>query len=141
MLKDTILNHLKLIIMKNQKLTANIIRWIARVWGSLILAFVLFFILGHIFGDEGLGLENLSNKDIITLIFFPISSIIGLSIALKNEKIGGLITTLGIIGLLIVRSDLISNQYIMIGIVPPGILYLVYWYLTKGQVKTVVANK
>ena len=83
------------------------------------------------FGDEGLGLENLSNRDIITFIFFPVSVVIGLSIALKNEKIGGLITTFGIIGLLIIRSDLSTNLYIMIGIVPPGILYLVYWFLTK----------
>ena len=62
--------------MKNQEKKANIIRWIARVWGSLILAFVLFFILGYMFGAERLGLENLSNRDIITFIFFPISSII-----------------------------------------------------------------
>ena len=117
--------------MKNQEKKANIIRWIARIWGSLILAFVLFFVLAYMFGDEGLGLENLSNRDIITFICFPVSSIIGLSIAFKNEKIGGLITILGIIGLLIIRSDLSSNLYIMIGIVPPGILYLVYWFLSK----------
>ena len=43
---------------------------------------------------------------------------------------------IGIIGLLILRSDLISNLYIMIGIVPPGILYLVYWFLSKEQKKT-----
>ena len=117
--------------MKNQEKKANIIRWIARIWGSLILAFVLFFVLAYMFGDEGLGFENLSNRDIITFICFPVSSVVGLSVALKNEKIGGLITTLGIIGLLIIRSDLSSNLYIMIGIVPPGILYLVYWFLSK----------
>lgn len=117
--------------MKNKEKKANIIRWIARIWGSLILAFVIFFVLAYLFGDEGLGLDNLNNRDIITFICFPVSSLIGLSIALKNEKIGGFITTIGIIGLLIVRSDLITNLYIMIGIVPPGILYLVYWFLTK----------
>ena len=122
--------------MKNQEKKVKIIRWIARIWGTLILVFVLFFVLAYMFGDEGLGLENLSNRDIITFIFFPVSAIIGLSVALKNEKIGGLITTLGIIGLLILRSDLISNLYIMIGIVPPGILYLVYWFLSKEEQKT-----
>jgi hypothetical protein len=127
--------------MKNQVKKANIIRWVARIWGSLILAFVLFFILGHLFGDEGLGLENLSNRDIITFICFPVSSVIGLSIALKNEKIGGFITTLGIIGLLIVRSDLITNPYIIIGIVPPGILYLVYWLLSKKLSRPLKKNR
>ena len=127
--------------MKNQEKKVKIIRWIARIWGSLILAFVLFFILGHLFGDEGLGLENLSNRDIITFICFPVSSVIGLSIALKNEKIGGFITTLGIIGLLIVRSDLITNPYIIIGIVPPGILYLVYWLLSKKLSRPLKKNR
>jgi len=127
--------------MKNQVKKANIIRWVARIWGSLILAFVLFFILGHLFGDEGLGLENLSNRDIITFICFPVSSVIGLSIALKNEKIGGFITTLGIFGLLIVRSDLITNPYIIIGIVPPGILYLVYWLLSKKLSRPLKKNR
>ena len=83
------------------------------------------------FGGEGFGLEDSSNREIITFILFPVSSIIGLSIAFKNEKIGGLITILGILGLIIIRSDLSSNLYIMIGILPPGILYLVYWFLTK----------
>ena len=126
---------------KIKKKKANIIRLTARIWGSLILAFVLFFILGHLFGDEGLGLENLSNRDIITFICFPVSSVIGLSIALKNEKIGGFITTLGIIGLLIVRSDLITNPYIIIGIVPPGILYLVYWLLSKKLSRPLKKNR
>jgi len=112
-------------------LKINIIRKIARIWGSLILAFVIFFVLGYLFGDEGLHLENLSNQEIITFICFPLSSVIGLSIAFKNEKIGGLITILGILGLIIIRSDLSSNLYTMIGILPPGILYLVYWFLTK----------
>ena len=119
--------------MKNQKKTLNTIRWIARIWGSLILAFVLFFVLGSIFGHEesGGGFENTS--EVITFIFFPISSIIGLGIALKWEGLGGLITIGGIIGLFVMRPDLISNLYLITGITPPGILYILYWYLSKGQ--------
>ncbi len=121
--------------MKNQKKTANIIRWIARIWGTSILAFVLFLLFAHIFGTEEGG--NGFNNNSISFIFFPISSIIGLSIALKWEGLGGLITTVGIIGFFILRFDLISDPFFICGITPPGILYLVYWYLTKGQVKTV----
>lgn len=122
--------------LKKQKKTSNIIRWIARIWGILILAFVLFFVLAPIFGGEesGKGLQNTS--EVITFIFFPVSSVIGLSIALKWEGLGGLITTAGIIGLLIMRFDLISNLYFISGIAPPGILYLIYWYLSKGQSET-----
>ena len=121
--------------MKNQKKTANIIRWIARIWGTSILAFVLFFLFAHIFGTEegGNGFNNTS----ISFIFFPISSIIGLAIALKWEGLGGLITTVGIIGFFILRFDLISNPLFIYGITPPGILYLVYWYLSKGLADTI----
>jgi len=117
--------------MRKQKKTTNIIRWIARIWGTLILAFALFFVLAPIFGGEesGEGLRNTS--EVITFIFFPVSSVIGLSIALKWEGLGGLITTVGIIGLLIMRFDLISELYFIAGIAPPGIMYLLYWLLSK----------
>lgn len=121
--------------MKNQKKTANIIRWIARIWGTSILAFVLFLLFAHIFGTEEGG--NGFNNNSISFIFFPISSIIGLAIALKWEGLGGLITTVGIIGFFILRFDLISDPFFICGITPPGILYLVYWYLSKGQTETV----
>ncbi len=119
--------------MKNQKKTANTIRWIARIWGSLILAFVLFFVLAHIFGAEEFGKEFRNIGEVITFIFFLISSVIGLSIALKWEGLGGLVTIGGLIGLFIMHFDLISSLFFIAGIAPPGILYILYWYLSKGQ--------
>ncbi|MCJ7773898.1 MAG: hypothetical protein MUP22_12295, partial [Desulfobacterales bacterium] len=59
------------------------------------------------------------------------------AIALKWEGLGGLITTVGIIGFFILRFDLISDPFFICGIAPPGVLYLVYWYLSKGQKDTV----
>ena len=122
--------------MKNQKKFANIIRWIARIWGTLILAFVLFFVLAHIFGDEEADMRFVNESEVFTFILFPVSSVIGLSIALKWEGLGGLITTIGIIGLFIMRFDLISNPYLIGGITPPAILYLVYWFLTNKPIET-----
>lgn len=119
--------------MKDQTRITTLIRWIARIWGTLILVFVLFFIVALIVGGDESGEGLFNTKEIITFIFFPLSSVIGLSIALKREGLGGLITTLGIIGLFIMRFDLISNAYFIAGIAPPGILYMVYWYLTKRQ--------
>ena len=81
--------------MKNQKKNAILIRWIARIWGTLILAFVLFFILALIFGEDESGKGIFSTSEVITFIFFPISTVIGLTIAFKWEGLGGLITTLG----------------------------------------------
>ena len=120
--------------MKNQSKTSNIIRWIARIWGTTILAFVLFFLFADIFGsEESGGIRDV--KEAIVAIS-GIIAIIGLAIALKWEGLGGLLTIIGLTGLFIVRFDLISNPYIIAGIAPPGILYLIYWYLTKGQTET-----
>ena len=105
----------------------------ARIWGSLILVLVLFFIVAYTFGNDESGEGFRNTEEVVTFIFFPVSSVLGLIIAYKWEGPGGLITILGIIGLFIMRFDLISNAYFIAGIVPPGILYLVYWYLTKKQ--------
>lgn len=123
--------------MKNQKKTANIIRWIARIWGTSILAFVLFLLFTHIFGTEE-GDNGFNNtRELISFIFFPCSIIIGLAIAMKWDGLGGLITTIGMIGLFITRFDLISDPFFICGITPTGILFIVYWYLSKGQTETV----
>ena len=119
--------------MKNQKKIANIIRWIARIWGTLVLSFALFFVLAPIFGGEESGEVLRNTSEVITFIFFPVSSVIGLSLALKWEGLGGLITTAGIIGLFITRFDLISELYFIAGIAPPGIMYLPYWFLSKDN--------
>jgi len=125
--------------MKNQSKTSNIIRWIARIWGTAILTFVLFFLFADIFGsEESGGIRDV--KEAIVAIS-GIVAIIGLAIALKWEGLGGLLTIIGLTGLFIVRFDLISNPYIIGGIAPPGILYLIYWYLAKGQAETIDKNR
>jgi len=122
--------------MKNQSRIVTVIRWIARIWGTFILAFVLFFVVALILGGDESGDGLFDTKEVITFIFFPVSTVIGLSIALKWEGLGGLITTLGMIGLLLMRIDLLSNAYFIVGIAPPGILYIVYWYVTKRQAQS-----
>ncbi len=120
--------------MKNQKKTLNILLWIARIWGTLILAFVLFFLFAGIFGNEesGEGLETAS--DIITFSCFPISTVIGLSVAWKWESWGGLITIGGMVGLFILRPDLIFNLFYA-AVLVSGLLFLIYRYLSRGQLE------
>lgn len=117
--------------MKNQEKKVKLIRWIARIWGTIILVFILTFFLGYAFGDEGLGFDKISNHEKITFIFFPIATIVGLLIAYKNEKIGGLIATLGMIVFFIMQPEVLTKPFVFLGILPPGILYLIYWFLSK----------
>ena len=118
--------------MIDQNRIAVIIRWTARILGSLILAFILFFLLASIFGEDEPenGFQN--TKEVIAFLFFPISTAIGLSLALKGEGLGGIITLTGMIGLLVVRPDLIKALPVMIPVIP-GILYTIYWSMTKNN--------
>lgn len=117
----------------------NTLRWLARIWGTLILAFVLFFLLAHIFGEESS--EELRNalrnaREVITFLLFPIGTVVGLGIALRWEGLGGLIATISVIGLFILRPDLISAPWLILGIAPPGILYILYWFLSRLESDT-----
>ena len=110
---------------------AIIIRWIARILSALFVVFILFFLLADLFGKEETGGGVLSAKDGITFFFFPISTIVGLVIAWNWERMGGLITVLGLIGLVTIRPDLLSS-FFLIGIVAiPGLLFILYWYLAR----------
>jgi len=51
--------------------------------GTIILSFILFFTIAHIFGEEEAGEKFLDSEETITFIFFPISSIIGITLAFK----------------------------------------------------------
>ena len=118
--------------MTNLNTFTKTILWIARISGSLILLFVLFFLLAHVFGDEESGNGFRNTTEIIMFLFFPISTTLGLALALKWEGLGGIITTAGMIGLFILRPDLLSNIYMAIPILP-GVLYTTYWLLSRKK--------
>lgn len=118
--------------MTDQKIIKAIVRWVARILGSLILAFILFFLLAHIFGEDESGNGFRNTKEVISFLFFPISTLIGLSLAFKWEGLGGIITIIGMIGLFVVRPDLLNGIYMAIPIIP-GILYTIYWLMTKNK--------
>ena len=118
--------------MENRKNIMNIFLWIARIAGTLVVAFVLFFLLSDILNGKGPGGSPLSLKETITFFFFPLSTILGLLLALKWEGLGGTITIVGLIGLLIIRPDLVTSLLLVSLIAIPGFLYLGYWYFSKN---------
>ena len=118
--------------MTDQNKITTIIRWVARILGSLILAFVLFFLLAYIFGEDESGNGFRNTKEVISFLFFPVSTFIGLSLAFKWEGLGGIITIVGIIGLFVIRPDLLNGIYMAIPIIP-GVFYTIYWLMTKNK--------
>jgi hypothetical protein len=113
-----------------------IIRWTGRITASLVIAFVLFFLFSELIGTEKTDYQSLPINDKIAFVFFPLSTLIGLSVAWKWEGLGGLITILGLIGLLIIRPDLLSNFFLVGLIAVPGLLFIFYWYLARGSVSS-----
>ncbi|HKJ48786.1 MAG TPA: hypothetical protein VJ973_06835, partial [Christiangramia sp.] len=76
--------------MKNQTYITKTVLWIARIWGGLILAFILFFVIAHLFSEEEASSNAFKDpKEVISFICFPILTCIGLALAYKWPGLGG----------------------------------------------------
>ena len=103
----------------------RIIYLMARGLGTITLAFLLFMVITEFFGSEESGLGIGPGKDMVSLLCFPISTIVGLTLAYKWEGIGGIITVLGMISLHVIRPDLASDLLISAFAIP-GLLYIIF---------------
>jgi len=97
--------------MKKTKLLTGI-KWVA----SIILLVVLIALLQGITGDR----KFFTDFGSITLY---IGLLLGLSIAYKWELLGGAIATLGII----------LSGFLHPLVIPPGILYIAYWFMSDRK--------
>lgn len=123
--------------MKSKK-SLKILFWIATIWSIISLAFLLFMVGAHLI--EALFESNRpisegfnSTAEMISFLFFPIGIMIGLGIALKWHRIGGLITIISIICFHFFRPDLILDPMID-GLAFPGILFLIYSFLRNDKI-------
>lgn len=107
----------------------TIILWLARLLGSVTIAFLLFMTIGELLSTDSKTLM-IKTSDAIALLLFPVSTIIGLLIAFRWKGIGGLITVGGMIILHIIRPDLASSLLISAFAIP-GLLYIIYAVWTK----------
>jgi hypothetical protein len=122
--------------MKNKKYL-KILLWTAKIWGGIGFLFLLFMVGAHLIdavfvSKSPIGEGFDSTADMLSFVFFPISIMVGLGIALKWYRIGGLITTIGIICFHFIRPDLIFNPMID-GLALPGLLFLIYSFINNSQ--------
>lgn len=110
--------------MKKPSKTLMVIRWLAWILGTLAIGLL-------IFGMTNDDLEFNSNAEIFTFICFPVAVIVGLLIAYKWNALGGFISVAGMIGLHIMRNDLISSLEINAFAIP-GLLYIIYSVWSKN---------
>ncbi len=110
----------------------QVIRWIARVWGTTVMVFVLFFFLAHLFGDSEVDDDYiLSTSDLLSFVFMISATVVGFGLAWKWEGIGCLVTLVSLIGLAIVRVDLFQTLNLISLVVVPALLYGLYWLMNR----------
>jgi hypothetical protein len=130
----------------------NLLRWIARISGSLIVIFTLFMFIGEfIEGQQKQPGLNLSTYSPIILTMFVIWGIAlaGLVLALWKEGLGGFISLVSYILVYILNlfnkdasmrgSAIIITVFLILSI--PSILYLVYWKLNKDELRKATIMK
>jgi len=123
--------------MKNNALM-NIIRWTARIIGTLLVIFSLIFFIGSMIEDsknQGLGLETYN------IIVFAVLGIgfAALILAWWKEGLGGIIAFISFIvfNLLAAVSPVEGSRYLPMLLFPlvPSVLYLLYWLLKRNILK------
>lgn len=103
--------------------TRKFLRIISRVMGTLLLIFIIFIVVSHLFGDEKL-MEGLrSTRDIIIFICFPVLATAGLILAFKWPQPGGWIIVLSMLSSYLMNPALLQNVYMGL-ITLTGVFYL-----------------
>ena len=119
------------------------IRWIARIWGTIIIAFALLMFIGNIWNWMKTGKADPNTVDNYPFIenLIPITlglSILGLGIAWRWEGLGGVITIVFQLVTLAVHHWLLSPRLypypLTITIAIPGILFLICWWRTRRRI-------
>ena len=119
--------------MKNTKRITTIIRWIARILGSLLVVIGLIFFGSELVQDltgEPV-FSNDSTISIVALLILHGAYIIGYSIAWKWEGLGGAIAIGGVICSQLISPSPLSMFSAQLLFTIPGILFLIYWYLSR----------
>ena len=106
------------------------LRWIARIWGSLLALGAILYI-DQYFGGFISG-EVVFYPDTLERLFFPYVSAIGFIIAWKREGLGGIIAIGGFVGTLIIDPS-VSTQELLGGLfyIIPGFIFLSCWLFSR----------
>lgn len=114
-----------------RRTTMRLILLVARITGTLLLAFLLFMLVGHLVGDangpEGMHFTNHTERS--AFAFFPCGTILGLALAYRWELFGGLLAVGSIAMLFVLLPRLEEVRFLLMML--PGLLYIVHGLLTR----------
>ena len=122
------------------------IRWIARIWGTLIVAFTLLMLIGYAWNWVTTGTSDPHAVEDYPPIenlppLFGLLSVLGLGIAWRWERVGGTISIaflLALLPLLLIQTPITRDfprsaiPYLLLMITAiPAMLLLVCWWRSK----------
>ncbi len=119
------------------------IRWVARIWGTVIIACALLVLIGYAWNWVTTGKADPHAVEDYPPIenLIPITlglSILGLGIAWRWEGLGGAITIVSHLATLAVHHWLLSPRPypypLTITIATPGVLFLVCWWRSRKRI-------
>lgn len=107
------------------------LRWVARVWGTAIVALVVMFALMHAASPDAPGPTA---REWVGLLFFPAGLCVGLVLALRWEALGGSIAVGSFLvfytWMFVTGGRLPSGPYFAVA-AAPGVLYLLCRLLSR----------
>lgn len=122
----------------------RIIRWSARIIGTLMVIFTLIIGIGEIL--EGLNKPS-TNYNTYTIILFVVWGVglAGLLLGLWKEGLGGIISLFGFIIFNVLAAVNTtpgsSYTYVLLIFIFPSILYLIYWRLERDSSNKILNAK
>lgn len=115
-----------------EKNSVVVIRWVARMWGSAIVALMVLFAFMHTVSPDA---PPPTGSEWVGLAFFPLGVCAGLVLAWRWEGLGGGIAVGSYLAfyawMLVSGSGLPSGPYFSLAAIP-GALFLLCWLLSRG---------
>ncbi len=112
-----------------------VVRWIARILSILVIGIILLFFVGEADFSQPV---NLSLKEGIGLLFFPLGVLVGMVVAWRWEGIGAAITVGSLAAFylshLLLWHDFPSGPYFAL-FASPGAIFGIAWLLSRPRQK------
>lgn len=122
----------------------SIIRWTARILGTLMVIFTLLIGIGELLEEHSGPNAGLNAFTIITFLVWGVA-LAGLILALWKEGLGGIISLIGFIvfNILAAINPTPDSRYPfgLLLFMIPSILYLAYWWLERDSSNKILDSK
>ena len=112
---------------KTKNLTIPVIRWIARISSIVIVVFLLLMFIGEALSPNHQS-ATIKSRETLGLHFFPIGLCLGLILAWKWEKAGGIIAIASMVAFQLTITD---APLWMLGLATPGLLFIISWISSR----------